>query len=369
MLNCVDLFAGAGGFSLAARQAGFRLRLAIENNMHAIATYRTNLCIGNNPPKLLEGDISGMSAEDIYADTFKEEEKCDLIIGGPPCQGFSTHRINGAGVKDKRNELIHVYFEFVKTFSPTAFLMENVPGILWPRHALYLRKFYAEATLAGYHVFEPVIIDARDFGVPQRRKRVFLLGVSEGHSLERFSWPPPATHGDDAARLLSSKLKPWKNCSMAFSEAPPDDPNNIHMHHNDQLTDAFRRTPPNGGSRAASGRTLECHKKHDGHSDVYGRINPALPSPTMTTACINPSKGRFVHPTCHHGITVRQAARMQTFPDGFIFEGGLMAAGLQVGNAVPVRLGQSIIEHIRPLILRARDAEPACGVSKERSAA
>ena len=173
MLNCVDLFAGAGGLSLAAREAGFGLRLAIENEKHAIATYRANLCVGDSPPELREGDLSLMSSEDIYADIFDADEKCDLLLGGPPCQGFSTHRINDAGVEDKRNELIHVYFEFVQTFSPSVFLMENVPGMLWPRHAAYLKKFNSQAALAGYQVFEPVVIDARDFGVPQRRKRVF----------------------------------------------------------------------------------------------------------------------------------------------------------------------------------------------------
>jgi DNA (cytosine-5)-methyltransferase 1 len=122
------------------------------------------------------------------------------------------------------------------------------------------------------------------------------------------------------------------------------------MQHNAELVEAFKKTPANGGSRHASGRTLACHAKHDGHNDVYGRIDPDKPAPTMTTACINPSKGRFVHPTLHHGITVRQAARIQTFPDDFMFEGGLMAAGEQVGNAVPIILAKCLIEHLKPLL-------------------
>lgn len=369
MLSCVDLFAGAGGFSLAAREAGFRPRLAIENDTHAIATYRTNLCTGDAPPKLLEGDISPMSPSDIYANIFEAGELCDLLLGGPPCQGFSTHRINDAGVEDERNQLIHTYFEFVQTFSPSVFLMENVPGMLWPRHAAYVKKFYSQAARAKYFVFEPVVIDARNFGIPQRRKRVFLLGIKQGVSPDGLVWPPQQTHGSEAARRLHPELEPWVNCSAAFFAAPADDPNDVHMKHSDELIAAFHRTPPNGGSRFSSGRTLKCHKDHDGHKDVYGRINPALPGPTMTTACINPSKGRFVHPKLHHGITVRQAARMQTFPDDFVFEGGLIAAGRQVGNAVPVSLGVALIEHIKPLILRAREAATADGAPKERRAA
>jgi DNA (cytosine-5)-methyltransferase 1 len=125
------------------------------------------------------------------------------------------------------------------------------------------------------------------------------------------------------------------------------------MSNSAELIETFRSTPPNGGSRHQSNRVLACHAEHDGHRDVYGRIDPSKPSPTMTTACINPSKGRFVHPTEHHGITARQAARLQTFPDDFVFEGGLMAAGMQIGNAVPVQLARSLCEHLRGQIEEA----------------
>ena len=104
------------------------------------------------------------------------------------------------------------------------------------------------------------------------------------------------------------------------------------------------------GSRRDSGRVLPCHESHDGHKDVYGRIDPDLPAPTMTTACINPSKGRFVHPTEDHGITARQAARIQTFPDSVVFSGGLMAAGKQIGNAIPMKLGVLLLSHIKTFL-------------------
>jgi DNA (cytosine-5)-methyltransferase 1 len=110
-----------------------------------------------------------------------------------------------------------------------------------------------------------------------------------------------------------------------------------------ELVKAFKNTPKNGGSRSDSGRHLPCHKNHNGHKDVYGRIDPSRPGPTMTTACINPSKGRFVHPTQNHGISARHAARFQGFPDSFKFDGGLMASGKQIGNAVPIKLGEAVI--------------------------
>ena len=235
--------------------------------------------------------------------------------------------------------------------------MENVPGMLWDRHAFALRRFYREGALAGYDVDQAIIIDARDCGLPQRRKRVFILGIRRGIDTSALAWPPRKTHGSEVARRSNPELLPWVNCTSAFCAAPPGDANDVHMSHSQELVDAFRRTPANGGSRKDSGRLLDCHKNHDGHKDVYGRIDPGKPAPTMTTACINPSKGRFVHPVEHHGITVRQAARIQTFPDTFNFSGGLIAAGQQVGNAVPVELGRQLIAHLIPLLERGRISE------------
>ena len=354
--NCVDLFAGAGGFSLAAINSGYKVKFAIENDKHACSTYKYNFCDGNIGPKLYEADITELDPQSVYEEVFLPDEICDVLLGGPPCQGFSTHRIKGAGIKDPRNSLIHVYFDFVKAIQPNIFLMENVPGMLWPRHASYLEKFYEVGHNAGYYLFKPVVIDARDFGLPQRRKRVFVLGVKNGVNTENLTWPPKPTHCEKKL-TANCGLLPWVDCSSIFKPPPKGDPNNIHMNHTRELIDVFKSTPPNGGSRKDSGRVLACHADHDGHKDVYGRIDPKEPGPTMTTACINPSKGRFVHPTKHHGITVREAARMQTFPDDFVFKGGLIASGQQIGNAVPIELGKFLLSYLKPLVENARQTD------------
>lgn len=342
----VDLFAGAGGFSLAAVQAGCSIAVAIENDPYAVETYKANFLKydGAKNAKVLDKSILEYVPETVRAE-YLEGVECDLLLGGPPCQGFSTHRILDAGVNDPRNQLVLAYFRFVQALRPRVFLMENVPGILWSRHKAFLEKFYEEGAKAGYKVFEPVVLDARDFGVPQRRKRVFILGVRDHGDAQDFMWPPAATHAEPEKAQAGQKI--WISCAEVFKPGAVDDENNIHMNHGAELINAFRNTPPNGGSRKDSGRVLPCHEKHDGHKDVYGRINPAEPAPTMTTACINPSKGRFVHPTEHHGITLRQAARIQTFPDSFTFAGGLTAGGRQIGNAVPVKLGRHLIKHIK----------------------
>lgn len=346
----VDLFAGAGGFSLAALLSGFSVDFAIENDSYAVQTYKNNIQRFSDGEEtcVLDKSILEYDPEVIKNQRF-ENKSCDLLLGGPPCQGFSAHRILNAGVNDPRNELILAYFAFVRALRPRVFLMENVPGILWERHKSYVEKFYEEGQRAGYHVFDPITLDARDFGVPQRRKRVFILGIREESDSEGFIWPPHPTHCDP--KKINRSLLPWVSCEHVFSTPPTHDINDIHMNHGSELVEVFKRTPPNGGSRKDSGRMLACHEKHDGHKDVYGRIDPAQPAPTMTTACINPSKGRFVHPTEHHGITVRQAARVQTFPDDFTFLGGLTAAGRQIGNAVPIDLGRFLIEHIKKYLI------------------
>jgi DNA (cytosine-5)-methyltransferase 1 len=344
--TCIDLFAGAGGLSLAAKNVGLIVKVAVEKSKHACNTYRSNLLRDGQGPQIYQIDIRELSPDVIFKKHFQGKDSCDIVLGGPPCQGFSAHRIKDSGVGDPRNALILRYFEFVDVLRPKVFLMENVPGILWPRHGEYLEEFYKKGQKTGYLLQPPVVLDARDFGVPQRRKRVFILGI-RNDIIFNTVWPPPQTHGCEKIRKKNPHLKPWIMANEIFSKAlSTEDLNNIHMNHSPKMVEVFKSTPLNGGSRSQSNRVLSCHQEHNGHKDVYGRINPFQPGPTMTTACINPSKGRFVHPTEHHGITLRHAARFQTFPDWFTFEGGLIAAGEQIGNAVPVRLGEILLMSI-----------------------
>lgn len=348
VLCAVDLFAGAGGFSQAARDIGLHVVAALENNSNACRTYQANLVEGrSNPPMLFENDITRLPVDEFIKSAGIEPGGIDILMGGPPCQGFSTHRINNAGVDDPRNTLLIQYISYLKALRPRAFVVENVPGLLWPRHQSYLSKFYSMAAEAGYAVFAPQVINAKDYGVPQNRKRVFILGFRD-KTPSNLQWPPQPTHfAPHSNEALVEGLPAWRAASDVFSHpVSSDDPNNTCMHHTPAMVKVFESTPLNGGSRQQSGRVLPCHRNHSGHKDVYGRIDPAKPGPTMTTACINPSKGRFLHPTEHHGISVRHAARFQTFPESFIFHGGLMASGIQVGNAVPIRLGMAVLQSV-----------------------
>lgn len=358
----VDLFAGAGGFSAGAENAGLRIGGALEFDKHAAATYRANFKQADGTPVVvIDEDILGISPETACAKWNLKPGECDLIVGGPPCQGFSTHRIKDAGVDDPRNKLLSRYFEFVRYLRPRVFLVENVPGLTWARHKPFLDGFLKLADEADYDVGDPIVLNAADYGVPQSRKRVFILGVDRHRPLG-LTWPPAPSHRAPNALAVEGDDRPlWRNCADVFVPAEEGDDLDIHMKSGPELTAVFESTPLNGGSRSQSGRVLPCHTEHDGHKDVYGRIDPKKPAPTMTTACINPSKGRFVHPIEHHGITARQAARIQTFPEKYVFVGGLTAAGRQIGNAVPVDLASALLRPIASSIRASKASATRSG--------
>lgn len=344
----VDLFAGAGGFSTAAENIGFTVLAACENNLHASKTYRRNFSTDReNPVRLFAEDIRHIVPEEMRKELGIPPRRCDLILGGPPCQGFTTHRPENRVSSDSRNSLLLRYFDFVSEFAPKFFLVENVPGLIRPHHRGYLEAFYSTADKCGYAVEPPAILNACDFGVPQNRNRVFILGRRRDVKPVPV-WPPAPTHFSPLSReVMVEGRRPWNPARVVFDEPlRVDDPNAVHMNHSAELVEVFASTPVDGGSRHQSKRLLPCHQEHDGHRDVYGRIDPARPGPTMTTACINPSKGRFVHPRENHGITARHAARFQGFPEHFVFDGGLMAAGVQIGNAVPVGLGTAALSRV-----------------------
>lgn len=361
-IRCVDLFAGAGGFSCAARNIGLSVIAALEWDHHACETYKANFIQGKkNAPLLFEQDITLFPPSKFVKEISKKigSDPIDVVFGGPPCQGFSTHRINNAGVDDPRNKLLLRYFEYIRELKPEIFVLENVSGLLWKRHEKYLSSFYNLAKKNGYILKDPIVIDAKNYGVPQTRKRVFILGYRRGTNLGRhFDWPPEQTHFNPKSPIVAKgKAKAWVNAATVFhAKDLPGDINNVHMNHSEEMIKVFASTPANGGSRKDSNRQLPCHEHHNGHKDVYGRICMEKPGPTMTTGCVNPSKGRFLHPYENHGITVRQAARFQTFPDSFTFLGGIMSASKQIGNAVPVKLAETILSQIKTEIERRRKA-------------
>lgn len=380
-LTAIDLFSGAGGFSLAAHNVGIDVLAAIEFDQNAAETYQKNLVerLGA-PTQVFAQDITKVDIDSIMRYQGIQKGQLDILLGGPPCQGFSSHRFKDSGKDDPRNALLIRYFDFVEYLKPKAFLVENVPGLLWPRHEKYLNNFLKLAKDHGYQVITgaPLILNAKDYGVPQNRRRAFIFALRNDVIRDDIEWPPKATHykfGDcqwltassvfeEPEPAILNEFKRRLEDKFGYSEdessktiaslkwgedLEQEDPCNLNMVHSAALTQVFENTPLLGG-RDESGRELNCHKDYKGHKDVYGRIFPHQPSNTITTGCNNPSKGRFVHPWLPHGITLRHAARLQTFPDDYMFTSGSMAMAKQIGNAVPIKLGEALISEISKLL-------------------
>ena len=343
MKTVLDLFCGAGGSALGFARVGFKVVGAIDSDPDACRTYRD--LIGIEPlcadikeiPPSQAALIWGVSPGDI-----------DVILGCPPCQGFTRLR-NGQGRRDPRNRLIISFADYVRYFRPRFLVFENVPGMIrLPHGKAFYKKLRDVLKDLGYRLREK-IIDAADYGVPQHRKRLLIIGALNED-------PPPfpePTHGDpDSLMVRMGLLRPWVTVREAIGNLPPlkpgeKDPNDP-MHRaprmGKRVAHFLALVPKNGGSRmdVPKEKWLPCHLKHDGHRDTYGRLAWDRPSGTITTGCCNVSKGRFAHPEQNRAITPREAALLQGFPPGVIFHGSLTSIQRQIGNAVPPPLAEAV---------------------------
>ncbi len=345
----LDLFSGAGGTGLGFAAVGFEIVGAIEINENAAKTYRRNLNV-----KVNRDDIDNIDAQRFRRDLGLDRGQLTVMVGCPPCQGFSRMR-NENGVEDKRNRLVLRYAAFVKEFMPRYAIFENVPGLWRTQHG---KQLYGELrTLInelGYQIQEQVV-EVADFGVPQHRKRVIVIAAARKLSLPYLS---PTHSNPEKITTDKSRLKPWMTVREAIRRYPPlvagqngeangTYPNHIASKTGEKVLEFIRQVPPNGGSRTdvVEEHWLRCHIEHRGHKDVYGRVAWDRPANTITSGCTNPSKGRFVHPEQDRAITPREAAALQGFPDSFVFEGRSIPS--QIGNAVPPPLAGAIASSIR----------------------
>lgn len=304
---------------MGLKQAGFRVIGAVEVDSLAVKTYKAN----HKRVTVWERDISKVPAAQVMRKLNLERGELDLLAGCPPCQGFSRMRtMNGRYVvNDPRNDLLLQFMRFVRLLRPKAIMMENVPALARDRR---LKKALQELDNMGYEC-TTAILNAANYGVPQRRRRFILLaGRRNPISFARTARCEPVVR--TAFKKLGRRAK-------------HDSLHNYKERRSDKVKSMIRMIPPNGGSRFAlgPGAQLECHKKSDGFRDVYGRMSWTKVAPTITTGCFNPSKGRFLHPTKHRAITLREAALLQTFPKSYFFslERGRILAAEMIGNALP----------------------------------
>lgn len=335
----IDLFCGCGGASLGFIRKGFKIVAALDKDPKVVETYHRN--IGIQP---LVGDIENVRGREILKVAGLKKGEPTVLIGCPPCQGFTSH-IGRAGKRDKRNGLVEVYAQRVGEILPLFMVFENVPGILRDHGKKHFELFLERLDDLGYTAVWDVL-QAADYGVPQLRKRVVVI-AGRDKSL-RLRLPEPTHRGH------------WRTVRDAIADLPslragechPAVPNHIAPNHSPRILKLIRHIPKDGGGRFDLPRHLwlKCHLKHDGHRDVYGRMRWDAPAPTLTYGCTNPSRGRFIHPEQDRSITPREAARLQSFPDGFIFYSTPTHAATHIGNAFPVLLAQKIAGAIMRLL-------------------
>lgn len=354
--EAIDLFSGCGGVSCGLTLAGFKVKAAVEIEKSAVDVY------SSYPPlkkvNVLCKDICELSGEEILKAAQIDQQSIYLLAGCPPCQNFSRQNPeNKNKTVEERKKLLFEFLRIIEEIKPPFILMENVPGIKDEYNKIILDEFLNRLK-QNYLVVED-ILNAANYGVPQLRKRFVLHAVRKDIQKELIQCGfefalPEATH----AKIPKDGLLPWRTVREAIGDLPPIKQGEsysgelqIYNHKcaalRDETIKRMQMIRENGGSRSSlpPEMVLECHKKKNkdgkmfaGHGDVYGIMNPEKPSPTMTGGCLFYSKGRYGHYEQDRAISIREAARLQTFPDDFIFSNSLTAAALQIGNAVPIDL-------------------------------
>ncbi len=316
----VELFAGAGLLGYAFEKEGFRLDRAYERDRHAVATHRMNL-----GGEVVECDLS----------TYRPAGRCDVLLAGPPCQGFSTLGKRDPG--DPRNALSLIVAEWSKRLRPHVVVVENVAAFLdspvWPQ--LKNRLVRQGYDVTGY------IFEASEYGAPQKRRRSFTIAVQSRSS-----------HITIRRRKAKTVRDAWKGLSgraeksgMNYAPIPSE-----------LAAARFKHTPRGGDKRdimltAPHLAAPSWWRSPSAVTDVWGRMQWDEPSNTIRTAFQNPSKGRYVHPTRNRTITLREGARLQGIPDSWEFCGSPTNVAMQIGNGVPVPLGRALARALRQQLL------------------
>lgn len=328
-LNFIDLFCGAGGFSLGFKAAGFNCLGAFDNWDPAIKTHKKNFKDTKIYTKSIN-DYSNLEIKEIF-----NNKNVDVIIGGPPCQGFSS--IGKQNINDQRNDLIFEFGRIIKSIKPSFFIMENVSGLIHDKNVFYFNRLKNFFISNGYKI-NYRLLNAAEYGVPQLRKRVFLIGHK---SPFEYNFPKPIFLKENYRTVGETIMDLVKKKNIQ---------NHVPMKHNDIVRKRISFINEGGGitknipKKFLQGSRSDYRKnKLKNFSHVYKRLHRKLPSGTMV-----PGHNAFpLHPTLDRALTVREAARLQTFPDKIIFEGTRQEQCILVGNAVPVQLAKVIGKSIK----------------------
>ena len=348
MYKIIDLFSGCGGMTLGFSDprfcGGFESIFAIDHDKAAAGSYALNF--GNHA---VCGDI-----EELVSG--KHVPLADIVIGGPPCQGFSL--LNKGRKGDARRALWQPYMDIVEMSGASVFVIENVHGLFnSPEHQEIMQR----AKKLGF-LTVAALLNAADYGAPQTRIRTFIFGWKKRFA-PSVPYPPQPTH---AQRLNGTGLPAWKTVESVISDLPAPvgteirdvlPPLNLHFGRTPTAKSIMRymAVPPGGNrfdlQRNAPELTPDCWiRKTSGGTDLFGRLWWDRPSVTIRTEFFKPEKGRYLHPDQHRPITHREAARLMGFPDDFQFTGSKVEIARQIGNAVPPPLAGAVARHVHLLL-------------------
>ena len=341
----IDFFCGGGGMTRGLLDAGIQVLAGIDSNPLCRETYENN-----NHNTYLQCDICELTPKALVDKFPLLKNRNDvMLVGCAPCQPFSLLRReeldeNGNPIPHKSVNLLTEFGRFVKAIKPAHVLVENVPG-LKGKGSEVLDEFKLMLKESGYQ-WDEKILYAKDYGVPQNRRRYILIA-------SRLFVPkvPKSTHG------TAEGLLPYCTVRQTISKYPKIQaggdyskkiPNHQCANLSKLLLKRIKATPHDGGSRTdwPSSLVLKCHKTFKGHTDVYGRMKWDEPSPTLTVKCFSLSNGRFGHPEQDRAISLREAAALQSFSDSYVFYGSVQEIGRQIGNAVPVLLAKVMGEYV-----------------------
>ena len=354
-LTAVDVFAGGGGLTVGLKRAGFEVVAAIEIEEHAYATYRAN----HPEVHALKRDVRAISGRDLLAGLGRG--RIDLLAGCPPCQGF-TSLTSKYRRDDARDALVSEVARLARELRPRAIMMENVPGLKSRKGRHLYEGLWHDLEALGYQLADG-ILEVADYGVPQRRKRLVLLG-GWGFRME-LPRPSHSERGEDG-------LAAWRTVRdaighmgrpMMFNKAKEEDAvGELNWHVVRELSEKNMlriRSVRAGETWESIPETLRpaCHRGgYRGFSNVYGRMRWDRPSPTITGGCTTFSKGRFGHPVHDRTISVREAALLQTFPADYRFDTPYMEHACNVvGNALPCDFAEVVSRRCWLELSSARD--------------
>lgn len=336
--NSIDLFSGIGGLSVGLKKAGFKVKASVEIDKNAVKGYKLN----HSKTKVFDYDIRDIDTNEIKK--LLKGQPLHLLAGCPPCQGFSSvRRLNRKqSIRDERNNLVLEFLRFVKELNPLTIMMENVPGLI---NYYLFKQVVKELKELGYNP-KVDIVDVKDYGVPQRRKRLVMVGSLLGEI--------------DIARV-HSKPKTVKDTigNLPNVNETTDEAHRIVAQHIPRIQQMIELIPKDGGSRKdlPEEYILECHRQENvGFNDIYGRLKWNDYSTTITGGCLNPSKGRFLHPEEDRVLTPREAAMLQSFPEDYKLPLDIPKSDLAlfIGNALPPKFSyiqsKNIREHIEKFL-------------------